>query len=184
MKAIEPTEILDREGEPKKKQQQINPWIRFLARFFDYGLLLFLLMFARSRVPFGEWEFFIPYEFFIWIPIEALLLSTMGTTPGKFLLKIKLRPKMDFSKAFRRSFAVWFRGLGMGIPLINILCLLNAYHKLRLLHTTSWDVEEKVTVTYQHVSKFRIYFAVFVALLAFLLYYVIKKGIIDAGRVF
>lgn len=185
MKAIEPSEILGRE-EPRKKTeaQPSQPWVRFVARFFDYSLLFMLLIAARSHAPYGKFEFFIPYEFFIWIPIEAFLLSTLGTTPGKFLLKIKLRPKLDFMRALRRSFSVWFRGLGMGIPVINILCLLNAFQRLRLFHVTSWDKEDHITVTQQPVSKFRRYFAVFVAVVGCLFYYGIKRGIFETGRVF
>jgi hypothetical protein len=184
MKAIDPSEIIVEEpNQPKKGPLLINPWIRFIARFFDYSLFFLLLLVTRKlflgHLPFGKYERLIPFEFFVWIPIEALLLSTWGTTPGKFLLKIKLKigkkGKLDFTTALRRSFSVWFRGLGMGIVGLNFICLLIAYNKLKLLGITTWDRDEHIQVTQDLVGRWKIYIAVFVALAGTLYYYQEKR---------
>ncbi len=183
-RVIEPSEIIvDQPSAPKENITHVNPWLRCIARFFDYGLFFLLLLGARKffhgQEPFGKYEHFIPFEFFVWIPFEALLLCTWGTTPGKFLLKTKLKrvgrnPKLDFVRALHRSFSVWFRGLGMGIPVLNFFCLLIAYNKLKMFKMTSWDVDERIEVTHYPIAPWRIYFTSFFAIFALLFYYINK----------
>lgn len=179
-RVIEPSEIIvEQPNKPRENITHVNPWIRCLARFFDYALFFLLLLFTRKlfhgQLPFGKYEPLIPFEFFVWIPIEALLLSTWGTTPGKFLLKTRLKAgkkeKLDFTTALRRSFSVWFRGLGMGIIGLNFFCLMIAYNKLKVLQITSWDRDDHIKVTHYPIGRWRIYFAVFVAVAGILYYY-------------
>lgn len=181
---IEPSEIIiEKNGTVRETTTHVSPWIRFLARFFDYSLFIFLLGATRylitGTISLAQYESFIPVQFFAWIPIEALLLSTWGTTPGKFFLKTKLIPrrrgKLDYMAALKRSFNVWFRGLGMGIPVINILCLMVAYHRLNLLRTTSWDVEDQTIITHYPISLWRIIVASIFAASGFIFYYVFVK---------
>jgi uncharacterized RDD family membrane protein YckC len=190
-KIVEPSEIIiDRQGLPKDKVSHINPQIRLLARFFDYSLFLFVLWGLRllmgGSFPLGLFEYLIPFEFFAWIPIEAFLLSTWGTTPGKFLLRTKIsqgrKSKLDFKTALKRSFNVWFRGLGMGIPVINILCMLVASSRLRMLGMTSWDREDNITVTHFPVSQWRVVVASVVTFFSFIGYYSNKHGVFSGGR--
>ncbi len=182
-RVIEPSEIIiDGPSKPHKELTHTNPWVRCLARFFDYSLFCLLLLFTRKlfhgHLPLGKYDRLIPFEYFVWIPIEALLLSTWGRTPGKWFLKIKLkagkRYKLHFKMALRRSFYVWVRGLGMMIFGLNFFCLLIAYQKLKLYKITSWDREDHVEVLHYPFSRWRIYVAVFVAV-AGLLYYTRKK---------
>jgi hypothetical protein len=179
-RVIEPSEIIvDQPYKPKENITHVNPWIRCIARFFDYALFFLLLLFSRKffngHLPFGKYEHLIPFEYFIWVPIEALLLSTWGTTPGKFFLKTKFKQgkktRFEFVSAMKRSFSVWMRGMGMGIWGINVLCLLTAYHKLRAFHITSWDRDDHTQVTHYPIGRWRIYVAVFVAAASILYYY-------------
>jgi hypothetical protein len=179
-RVIEPSEIiLEHPNQPKENITLVNPWIRCIARFFDYSLFFLLLLITRKlfhgQLPFGKFERLIPFEFFVWIPIEALLLCTLGTTPGKFFLKTKLKwgkkNRLDFWTALRRSFAVWFRGLGMGIIGLNFFCLMIAYNKLKLFKITSWDRDDHIQVTHYPIGKWRLYLAVFVAVAGILYYY-------------
>ena len=179
-RVIEPSEIIiEQFQKPKENISHANPWIRFLARFVDYSLFFLLLLSSRKlfhgQLPFGKYEHLIPFEFFVWIPFEALLLSTWGSTPGKFFLRTRLKQgkkrKFEFMTAMRRSFAVWFRGLGMGIPVLNFFCLLVAYNKLRVFQITSWDRDDDIVVTHYPIGRWRIYVAVFVAVAGILYYY-------------
>lgn len=183
-KVIEPSEIfVEKEQKPRENITHVNPWLRFLARGIDYALFFLLLLGTRKlfhgHLPLGKYEHYIPFEFFVWIPIEAFLLTYWGTTPGKWFLKTKLRQgkrvKLDFPTALRRSFSVWFRGLGMGIPFLNFFCLLVAFNKLKLLKITSWDRDDYITVTHYPIGRWRIYFAVFLAAVSILYYYEEKR---------
>lgn len=182
MKIVEPSEIIigKRRGEPKEEFAHSLPWIRFLARFFDYALWIALLWVLHhifgGKSPFSHYQKLIPYEFFTWIPIESILLYAWGTTPGKFLLKTRVqqgkRAKLDVGSAFRRSFFVWFRGLGMMIPIINFLCMLVAYQRLKVLQTTSWDRDENIRVTHEPMGRWRVVTAaVVIVLVAAFIYF-------------
>ena len=184
MRVIDPSEIIVEEpNKPKADAAHVNPWIRCIARFFDYALFFLLLLLIRKlflgHLPFSKYERLIPFEPFVWIPIEALLLSTWGSTPGKCFLRTQLKAgkkfKLDFTMALRRSFAVWFRGLGMGIVGLNFFCLMIAYNKLKLLKITSWDRDDHIQVIHHPIGRWRIYIAVFVALTGTLYYYQEKR---------
>ena len=183
-KILEPSEIIiEKDGTIKEQGIKKNPWLRFLARFFDYALFIFLMVSVRyilnGKIALPLDQSFIPIPFFAWIPVEALLLSVWGTTPGKFLLRITLtlkrRGKFDYMTALKRSFNVWFRGLGMGIFIINILCLMIAYHRFQLIQTTSWDLEEQIDTTQYTVSLWRIILAVIVVLFGSIFYFKFLK---------
>lgn len=184
-KIIEPSEIIiEKQNKPKENFAHVNPWIRCIARFFDYSLFCILLLFTRKllqgHLPLGgTFDRFFPFEFFVWIPIEAALLSTWGTTPGKFFLKTKLkagkRRNLPYFTALKRSFNVWLRGLGMGIIGLNFFCLAVAYHKLKMFKITSWDREDHIQVTHYPIAIWRLYVAVFVAAVG-LLYYTQEKS--------
>jgi len=185
-KIIEPSEIIveQADGGPKQNIAHANPWIRCIARFLDYALFFLLLLSTRAffhgKIPFSTYEYWIPFEFFLWIPIEALLLASWGTTPGKFFLRTKLRlgkrERFDLMSAFRRSFAVWIRGIGLGIPVLSFFCLLTAYNRLKIFQITSWDRDDHVTVTHYPIGKWRLYTAVAVTIAATLYYYSEKNS--------
>ena len=183
MDAIDPSEIFTGEPPPPKQTpSKVNPWMRLAARFFDYALFFTLLRLIVGHIvsmpPFEKW---IPIEFFAWIPIEALLLWTLGTTPGKWLLGTSLKKKdggtrLSFETALRRSFAVWFRGIGMGIPFINFLCMLVAYQRLRVLRATTWDLQEKIEVHHRPIPKWRFYLVSSLAIIGMIFYSYWKRG--------
>lgn len=77
------------------------------------------------------------------ILVEACLLSTWGTTPGKWLYKITLRnqngKKLTFSTALMRSFSVWLSGIGFCLPIISPITLIFSCYSLSKKGVTSWD---------------------------------------------
>ncbi len=181
MKAIDPSEIITGEP-PKPKPETVNPWVRCVARLFDYALFFFLLSWFAAKavksLPFENW---IPLEFFAWVPLEALLLWSWGTTPGKWLLKTHLKKglskRLNFESAIRRSFSVWVRGMGLGIPIVNVLCMLASYHRLRMLRVTSWDLQEKITVSHEAMPKWRFYSVFALAIIGLIYYSYWKKSL-------
>ncbi len=183
MKVIEPTEILvDGEGTVKDDPIRANPWLRFLARMFDYTLFFFILFALRKvfngPLPFGSFESVVPYEYFVWIPVEAILLSVFGTTIGKWLvgtdLKQGRKEKLDFFTALRRSFNVWFRGIGLGIPFINGFCMILAYNRLKLFKVTSWDRDDHIQISHHAVAPWRVIFTAVVAIVGQMVYFNVK----------
>jgi uncharacterized RDD family membrane protein YckC len=142
----------------KKVVSQIRPWIRYWARQID---LLIWVLFIGILLPILPVIDEMTLGFLIlssWALIESILLSTLGTTPGKWFLKIKLLhangAKLSFSEALHRSFSVWVMGMGCGVPLVNIFALSYSYFSLKRKGATLWD-QEKYTVSHEPIGKLR-----------------------------
>ena len=90
---------------------------------------------------------------------ETFCLNVFGRTFGKLVYGIHIRPKtghqIELATAFKRSVAVWIRGLGFGIPLIALITLIVAYRTLHKERETSWDRDFKILVTHDRLSVFR-----------------------------
>lgn len=129
------------------RKLHVRPWTRFFARFIDLSVFAVVLAFFSG--------IFYPDLFsddnlinaliilFGWFLVEPIFLSVFGATLGKFLFNIKVRDlngnKPKFHSAFLRSFWVWFRGYGFGIPIVNLFTLNASYKQLKNTGTTSWD---------------------------------------------
>lgn len=142
----------------------VRPWTRFMARIIDNTLFTILLgwilaflvpafMEAINGTIFGF------LSLFSWIFVETLLLITLGTTFGKWLLRIQITAndgqKPTLPHAFKRSIKVWFFGLAMGIPFINLFTLISAHSGLSKNRITSWDKTEKFTITHGEINIYR-----------------------------
>lgn len=183
---IEPSEILMPPliGD-KKEMRELNPWLRFCARIVDYSLfgMIFLLLghFVSEAFFLKTYQFFIPFLFFLWIPIESVFLHYFGKTPGKFLLGLKVikpgRKKLDFETALKRSFLVWVRGIALGIPIANIIAMLYAFFQLKTHKISSWDRDENTKITHIKVHPIRIALGV----LIIIFYFVLDQFILSQG---
>ncbi|NPV82916.1 MAG: RDD family protein [Candidatus Aminicenantes bacterium] len=151
------------EQERKVSDKSGRPWVRFVARFIDYNL--FGIVFALVLLVVAPRLLIIPEFFlgmlilFLWVFVEAGLLSTWGTTPGKWLLKTRVRDgagnRLNFSRAFARSASVWLRGMGMGLPIISLITLAVAHKKLLRDGITVWDREGGFVVSHEKIGVAR-----------------------------
>jgi uncharacterized RDD family membrane protein YckC len=157
----------------------VRPWIRYWARYLD--TIVFVFLFGVVLEIMSLSDYFTTIEqyllgilvLFIWIPVEALLISTLGTTLGKLLLGIKVRntdgSKLSFQTAFKRSIYVWWRGQGAGLPIVSFVANLNGYQTLKHdLRQTTWDRDLNINVTHQQkIIWSEIFIYIIVALLVF-----------------
>lgn len=130
---------------------RVRPWIRYWARMLDLYLfgalagLAYALGHAGAFSAAGEDQAFGLVATLGWVFTEAGLLAAFGTTPGKYLLNIRLVPPGDpaspaaYGTALTRSFRVWWRGIGAGIPLIAFVTMLVAHRRLTRQGACSWD---------------------------------------------
>jgi uncharacterized RDD family membrane protein YckC len=143
--------------------RQTRPWIRYFARMVD--LFLFSLMAGIILGLYAPSMAALPNSLltvgilFAWIFQESVLLANCGTTPGKWFFKIKVRnsrgQKLTFSEALNRSFGVWIKGMGAGVPLLNLITLLSSRSKLKRDGITTWDEEGGFVVTHGKIGVFR-----------------------------
>ena len=125
-----------------------SPTVRLLARFVDYALYAtaFYAVMQLRGVPYDA-SLMLNANPLLWLPmlaIEALLLSTWGTTPGKALMGIRMNtfgeaPRLNFFRAFMRSLMAFTLGMGVMLPLMLPVMLLLSYWLLRRRGITQWD---------------------------------------------
>ncbi|MEO8345923.1 MAG: DnaJ domain-containing protein [Betaproteobacteria bacterium] len=153
------------------RTSEARPWQRLSARLFDYaiwGLVLALLLSELRALG------FVPYELSYWlghpliapvlitgswVPIEALLIASVGTTPGKWLFGVFLQfsisdayarrdTSAQLQRALQRSFRVWWEGIACGFPLLAPVLIAVAYEKVAQNQETDWDFAQDVLVTH------------------------------------
>ncbi len=82
---------------------EINCWFHALARFCDYSVLFLILGAVTLFLPYFYGPFF--YYFlaaivpFLFAPLEGLLMSKWGTTPGKALFGLSVDLPVSYSEA-------------------------------------------------------------------------------------
>jgi uncharacterized RDD family membrane protein YckC len=142
-----------------------RPWIRYFAKMIDFTLysiciVIYIVFFfpdAILEIPEIALTFL---SLFICIFLDTLILYIFETTPGKAILKIKIKNinggKINFTQALRRSFGVWVRGLGFGIPIISFICILVSYFDLRRNGITKWDQKSGLVTVHGTVGVFRV----------------------------
>jgi uncharacterized RDD family membrane protein YckC len=122
---------------------QVRPWVRYFDRSIDMIILGIVIGFIRLFIdPSANYNSngvgFV--MLIIWIFIEARMISHSGCTPGKRLLKTKVfdknNNKLTFAQALKRSFLVWFMGMGLGI--FSLITMIIGFFELRKEKTTSW----------------------------------------------
>lgn len=90
------------------------------------------------------------------IPGNALIIGLTGLSIGKWIFGIRVLKDgapIGVMRALRREFAVWFQGLGCGIPLVSLVTLLAARGRLEGQGVTSWDKAQKLTVNHRPESR-------------------------------
>ena len=148
-----------------------RPWQRLGARLFDYaiwGLVLALLLSelrGAGAVP-DDLAYWLGHPLVApmiitgsWVPVEALLIASLGTTPGKWLFGVFLQfsisdayarrdARTQFLRGLKRAFRVWWEGVGCGFPLLAPFLVAVAYEKVTVRQETDWDFACDCLVTH------------------------------------
>ncbi len=152
--------------------KQIQPWPRHLARATDLMLFVVCLLYGCYAIApdfynsLFESGLLYPFNLFALISIEALMLTAWGTTPGKYLFAISITDNngdlLSFFSALSRSFQVYLKGLGLGLPLVSIITLIISYRTL--VHgkwgKTTWDYKGGYRVHHDKITIVRKIFLV------------------------
>ena len=83
------------------------------------------------------------FQYVPWFVVEALLLHHHATTPGKWLLGLRVvnldATRLDLAATTRRSMRVLFTGIGFGWGLLAVFCQAMSYFVAKRLGNTLWD---------------------------------------------
>ena len=156
--------------QPVEATVGVHPWYRFWARHVDYlifGVVLaivFAFVYPQAlSIPEAGFGLL---TVFLWVFVEAFFLCTWGTTPGKWLCSTYVRDqkgnKLTYSVALGRSFNVWIRGVGFGLPLVVLITQLVAHNKLTSKGITTWDEEGNFKVGHTKINVFKVIFVVLI----------------------
>ncbi|MDA1305418.1 MAG: RDD family protein [Nitrospirae bacterium] len=92
---------------------------------------------------------------FIWVPLEAIFLSTYGTTPGKWFLRTTVKDFngniLTFKQALRRSLYVWSWGYGIGFYYATLVGMLFSYLDLKDKGATRWDKDGGFEISHEKI---------------------------------
>lgn len=146
------------------------PWRRYFARYLDLGLytttctLIALLFFRRLDLITGlGWQIlFTILGLGTMLLVEPLLLSRWGTTPGKWLLGLRVEAwgggLLTYDAAFGRTMEVIWQGMGAEIPIYSLFRL---YHSCNECTNSGaplpWETEGAVVAQKQrplHIIRF------------------------------
>lgn len=146
-----------------------HPWRRFAARMTDNILNGFIfaiiLVVGMSIFDFDSGiidKFFNSISpaadamltLFISIFINTLFIRFTGNTIGKFIFGIKIirenNNTLDCWVILKREFMVWFKGMAMGIPILNLFTIAYGYNSLTKESVTNWDKELKIKIMHRN----------------------------------
>ncbi len=184
-KFIRNDEDLDNYPDPS----QIRPLVRFFARTIDYSFwislldLLWLLLspdtYAYAFSQNFETSLLIKISYYIlWLFVESFLLSKIGYTLGKWILKVRVTDKngekLPYMDALNRAVRVFIFGGAMQIPYLSTVTYIIAYNKLTRYGITKWDKDGNTLVTHSEYSNLRGIIAVILFMIPVLFSYLSK----------
>lgn len=135
------------------------PIRRFIARIIDTTIITIIgnaILKIGFRANTGLSMTTLMYcEIIFWLfelMIEPLLLTTIGTTPGKWIMGIAVRDmkskgKLELKQAYIRAVKLAWHGFGLMIPLFTIYKRFVSYMKCRMNDTMPWDEGIDVELT-------------------------------------
>lgn len=149
---------------PEISGLQIRPWVRYWARLMDFflfsllsGLVLGIIFPPALEINGTLLGILL---LFVYVFVEPIMLTSWGTTPGKALLRVRLRKsngkKPTYLEALGRSVSVWVGGWGLGIPIVALITLITAYKKLKKDGITRWDGGRYFNVSHRQIGAIRI----------------------------
>ena len=136
-----------------------TPWRRFFARSMDLaltGMAWNLVLAGLLGHNLGQLNLFQQWildvaSWLLLIPLEGLMLSKWGTTPGKWLMGLRVEHAegrlLTYSEAQARALSVFGRGDGYVVPFYGLYRNWRSYKDLMESSGTEWDVNCDTVVT-------------------------------------
>lgn len=120
---------------------------RLMARLVDTALYAAAALGVAYALGLEYNNYYTPSAPVFWLPmvvLEALFLSRIGTTPGKWLMGIRIAsllgtPRISFGRALLRSALVFFLGTGLMMFPVGLVMMLFSYWSLRSRGISLWD---------------------------------------------
>lgn len=147
-----------------------RPWRRWFARFIDLnlfgnivGILVLFLLFVVAPSAASSVRQYAANQFIdgavlllLWMPFECVCIAAFGSTPGKWLLGIRITNQDDaplnFLASVKRYVGMMVQGAGFGLPIVVFFTYILSYRRLTSTGTTAWDSATGTKVTVRHMT--------------------------------
>lgn len=174
-------DLLEQEGLPVVPEQDVlpevrAPWRRFFARnldllfysvLWDVFLALVLGMNVSMRSAGGKALDHI-VVFLLMLLTEPMLLALFGTTPGKWLLGLRVTDnegkRLSLEEAGERTWKMFLYGMGLGIPIWQLFRLWKSYRGCSDEETQEWEYHSAVTLKGERGWRIAAYIGAYVVL--------------------
>lgn len=152
--------------ESEVSARRLRVWLRLAARVTD-ELIFYTVFWAIGMLGgwLGVWDFalrpplLMVLSLVAWIPVEATLLHFFGTTPGKWLLGMRVCDDLgqypSWFTALKRSALALTAGYGLGLPFVMYLPVITGFFSsihYRVTGSTLWDQALRLNVAHRPVS--------------------------------
>lgn len=147
-------EVIDQVTEEKVKGEReelsgtYHPWLRYFARGIDYNIykLIFDIFLVLGHVE-NNGEFTgvvnVIVSMALMMFLEPLMLHIWGTTPGKAILGLRITKSngelLSYGEGLIRTAGAICMGMGLNIPLVNLIFLWLSYKKCKNGVPQPWD---------------------------------------------
>lgn len=157
-----------------------SPWRRLFARYLDLSIYsglweIFLSAVMNTNIvnrTGGKNLLDMFIAIFLMLFIEPAMLHFFGTTVGKWILGLGVTDgegrRLSYSEALSRTWTVFLKGMGLNIPIYNLVRLWRSYEACEEGKTLDW--EEGSTITLRDKKGWRVgaYLGAYVILFAVL----------------
>lgn len=165
---------------------------RFWARWLDltaYGSLWWLAMYFSGRdIGAALNNVWVLLPMYVpWFVLESWLLHKYGTTPGKWLMGLRVRNEdgslLTLSAAIKRSLRVLVSGIGFGWQFLSAICQLMSWFTTRRIGKPIWDYLGEHKVVAQPVVPAKIAVMVLVFAISLFLRFAVQGRHIEKALV-
>ena len=143
---------------------EVYPWRRYFARVLDLAIVslpvtaLLILCFHMQIDDTAIRRFYDVFSAILGglllVAVEPLFLHYWGTTPGKWILGIRVERldggRLTLDQAYRRSWGVFMAGRGFCLPLASTVCAYLSYRKYTNWEPLSWEGESVLRFRHRH----------------------------------
>jgi len=159
-----------------------SPWRRYFARTLDISLYTYFVMafqalvFNVNMITRSTLENLLgtTLAFLIMMLVEPVMLSRLGTTPGKWLLGLRVTgidgQHLSYLDALSRTVTIFWRGFGFNIPIYNAFRLWKSYKDCAAGELMDWECDSVIHLKDQKKWRTAGYIVVTITLIVLLIY--------------
>jgi uncharacterized RDD family membrane protein YckC len=157
-----------------------TPWRRFFARYLD-GFIYSVIWFAFLQLVFnvnmsarstGEKLLDGITIALMMLFLEPALLAWFGTTIGKYILGLRVgyndNRRLSYVEALSRTWTMFLRGMGLNLPIYNIVRQWKSYKACVEGETLEWELNSSITLKDKKVWRIAAYISLYLIIIGVL----------------